>query len=277
MKEEIEICWRDLPEGKVRREYSAPNPVTQYDTGWYFWDETWTRVMGPFSTERYAAIGASMYSISELDPKPITSFKGDRMFRFLSNFWLVEVAWEGERYPSVEHAYQAAKTTDPKWRRKLACGTVYSCADAKRVGKRLPLREGWDAVKLSIMENLLRQKFGRFSKDLNMLLRLTGDLYLVEGNDWGDRFWGMVDGIGENHLGKLLMAIRKDAQTAATKEGHKIAVGAALWDRPRSMAELELKPPGMLFADEARVAAQNLLDEGKIKLDDRLKLARTDR
>jgi predicted NAD-dependent protein-ADP-ribosyltransferase YbiA (DUF1768 family) len=27
---------------------------------------------------------------------------------------------------------------------------------------------------------------------------------------WNDRYMGMVDGIGENHLGKILMDIRKN-------------------------------------------------------------------
>ena len=32
--------------------------------------------------------------------------------RFLSNFWPVWIRFEGEVYPTLEHAYQAAKTID---------------------------------------------------------------------------------------------------------------------------------------------------------------------
>jgi len=39
----------------------------------------------------------------------IDSFKGD--FRFLSNFYPVNVDYEGIMYPTVEHAYVAAKNT----------------------------------------------------------------------------------------------------------------------------------------------------------------------
>jgi predicted NAD-dependent protein-ADP-ribosyltransferase YbiA (DUF1768 family) len=38
----------------------------------------------------------------------------------------------------------------------------------------------------------------------------TGHRDLFEANTWGDRFWGTVDGEGSNHLGRLLMKIRKE-------------------------------------------------------------------
>lgn len=45
---------------------------------------------------------------------------------------------------------------------------------------------------------------------------LTGDAELIEGNNWGDTFWGVCNGRGENMLGKLLMEIR-DYLRAQTK------------------------------------------------------------
>lgn len=45
--------------------------------------------------------------------------------------------------------------------------------------------------------------------DLKTMLLATGDSILIEGNQWNDRYWGMVDGSGENHLGRILMDIRK--------------------------------------------------------------------
>lgn len=38
----------------------------------------------------------------------------------------------------------------------------------------------------------------------------TGDQRLVEGNVWGDRYWGVCDGVGENWLGELLMQVRDE-------------------------------------------------------------------
>lgn len=33
---------------------------------------------------------------------------------------------------------------------------------------------------------------------------------LIEGNYWHDTYWGVCEGVGENHLGKLLMEIRNE-------------------------------------------------------------------
>lgn len=40
----------------------------------------------------------------------IDRFSGE--YRFLSNFYLAEVELDGEVYPTVEHAFQAAKSPD---------------------------------------------------------------------------------------------------------------------------------------------------------------------
>ena len=48
-------------------------------------------------------------------PSKIGEFQGE--YRFLSNFWPAPVEFEGITYPSVEHAYQSAKTMDMAERR----------------------------------------------------------------------------------------------------------------------------------------------------------------
>jgi len=40
----------------------------------------------------------------------------------------------------------------------------------------------------------------------------TGDLRLINENRWNDKFWGMVDGAGENWLGKILEEVRSEAK-----------------------------------------------------------------
>ena len=138
----------------------------------------------------------------ETDMK-IATFQGP--YRFLSNFWAAEVSLDGVPYPTVEHAYMAAKTED------LALREAIRSADtpgkAKRMAKKLVLRGGWDAMKLTVMANLLAQKFAQ-GTELRARLNATAPALLEEGNTWGDRFWGVCRGEGENHLGKLLMAIR---------------------------------------------------------------------
>lgn len=134
---------------------------------------------------------------------PITSFRGPH--RFLSNFHPCLVMWHGLTFPSVEHAYQAAKTLQPAEQARIAIAPTPG--DAKRLGRHVTLRPDWDNTgKLSVMARLLRQKFA--DPDLRALLLATGDAELVEGNNWGDRFWGVCDGGGHNHLGKLLMEVR---------------------------------------------------------------------
>lgn len=132
----------------------------------------------------------------------IDSFTGE--YRFLSNFYPCQVFLEGVEYESVEHAYQAAKTVIPEEREMFRAGI--SAGKAKRLGKTVTLRPDWEACKLQVMENLLIQKFSR--DPLKGLLLNTSTDTLIEGNSWGDVFWGVCAGKGENYLGKLLMKIR---------------------------------------------------------------------
>jgi ribA/ribD-fused uncharacterized protein len=89
-------------------------------------------------------------------------------------------------------------------------------AKAKRFGRTLKLRSDWDDVRLKVMEYGLREKFLK-NDDLKELLLQTGNEELVEGNWWGDVFFGVCKGVGENHLGKLLMKIRDEIKQSQTK------------------------------------------------------------
>jgi ribA/ribD-fused uncharacterized protein len=135
----------------------------------------------------------------------IDSFTGD--YDFLSNFHPCQVTLDDVEYPSVEHAYQAAKTLDTKARKPFHKRPLPSAAESKKMGRKLSIREDWESVKLQVMEDLLVQKFA--SGDLKEKLLETGTRTLVEGNYWGDSFWGVDKKKGgQNHLGKLLMKIR---------------------------------------------------------------------
>lgn len=130
----------------------------------------------------------------------VSEFQGE--FRFLSNFWPCQIMFEGIIFPSVEHAYQAAKTLDMQKRKEMSQLTA---GQAKRAGSNLELRPDWEEIKIPIMRELLQKKFA--DRMLRWKLRQTkGEL--IEGNTWGDTFWGICKGQGENHLGRLLMEIR---------------------------------------------------------------------
>lgn len=136
----------------------------------------------------------------------ITSFSKE--YRFLSNFFPCFVKLDGITYASVEHAYQAAKTLDPKEREHIR--SLSTPGQAKRAGK--TLRPDWERVKIRVMEHLLRQKFSQ--ERFKAWLLDTGTEHLMEGNEWGDKYWGCVwtssGWSGENWLGKLLMYIREE-------------------------------------------------------------------
>ena len=141
----------------------------------------------------------------------IDSFAGDNFF--LSNFYSCEVVFEGLKYPSSEHAYQAAKTLDSGQRRKIR--SARSAGESKRLGRHVRLRKDWESIKYNVMVAILRDKFSRY-EDLKKKLLATGDAELIEGNGWGDKTWGCIrknsskPWIGKNWLGKALMQVRSE-------------------------------------------------------------------
>lgn len=137
--------------------------------------------------------------------KKIKEFIGK--YRFLSNFFMAEVKLGNAVYPSTEHAYQAAKTKNKKLRRKVA--KAKTANDAKRIGRQLTLREDWENIKVGVMYRVCYAKFTQHA-DLKEKLLATGDAKLIEGNWWGDTFWGVCDGKGKNKLGQVLMMIREE-------------------------------------------------------------------
>ena len=135
--------------------------------------------------------------------KKIDSFGGEHSF--LSNFYDEPVRIDGITYPTSEHAYQAMKTDDLTIRKAFA--KLKTAGEAKREGRRVKMRRDWDSVKIQEMERILEVKFAPGS-DLAKSLVETGDAELVEGNYWGDTFWGVCKGVGRNELGKCLMRLR---------------------------------------------------------------------
>jgi len=126
-------------------------------------------------------------------------------YRFLSNFYPSVVRVEDTYYASVEHAYQAYKTNDIAERQPFA-NFKLTAGEAKKLGKKLTLRPYWDEIKDDIMYILILRKFQ--NPTLCQSLLETGDSELIEGNTWGDTYWGVCQGKGQNKLGKILMEVR---------------------------------------------------------------------
>ena len=89
---------------------------------------------------------------------------------FLSNFAESPVDFEGAVYPTVEHAFAAAKTLDPAEREltRLAARP----GDAKRLGRQVVLRPGWDDLRVEVMRRLLARKF---APGTELAARAAGD------------------------------------------------------------------------------------------------------
>lgn len=145
--------------------------------------------------------------------------KFDGRYSFLSNFYPCLIEHQGISYKSVEAYYVAMKIKDDQivngvfmpWidiREYIA--TITNPGTVKRLGRKLKIRKDWDVIKLSVMEYGIVQKFK--DEKLKEMLLLTKNEELVEGNFWHDNFYGQCScekcGVGQNHLGKILMRIR---------------------------------------------------------------------
>lgn len=146
------------------------------------------------------------------DISSIESFSGTN--RWLSNFWPCEVYLDELKFRSVEAGYVAAKTTDIDVRKYVQ--SLDSSGKCKAFGKTMTIRSDWKKVKLSVMENLLRQKFSQGTELAEKLLE-TYPKELIECNTWNDTFWGVCNNVGKNHLGKLLMKIRRELRVKGAK------------------------------------------------------------
>jgi ribA/ribD-fused uncharacterized protein len=147
--------------------------------------------------------------------EPIRGFRGEHAW--LSNFHPCSVRVSGVVYPSAEHAYVAMKTDVPEIRAEVALLPKAARAKAFGRNKNFRLREGWDELKLGAMYVAVQSKFHQ-CPDLAERLLETGDARLEEANDWNDRFWGTVNGDGDNWLGVILQTVRDELRSGASLE-----------------------------------------------------------
>lgn len=130
--------------------------------------------------------------------------KFDNKYKFLSNFSNHSVKYRGIRYLSAEAAFQAQKCADPKQAKDFSDLLPGS---AKRLGRKVKLRKDWDQIKEGVMFYVLQAKFDQHEWLRERLID-TGDAELIEGNTWGDTYWGVCKGEGENRLGYILSVLR---------------------------------------------------------------------
>jgi hypothetical protein len=129
-------------------------------------------------------------------------------YRCLSNFHLYPVVFGGLTYACSEAAYMAQKTLNPRIREQFAA--LKTAKEAKQLGRKIELRPDWNSYRVHAMYRVLIAKFTQDRESMSVLLG-TGNKYIEETNWWGDNFWGVYAGEGENNLGQVLMTIRDTA------------------------------------------------------------------
>jgi hypothetical protein len=139
-------------------------------------------------------------------------FRGS--YEFLSNFYPSKITMrmpDGKQHTflNAEAAFQAQKSSDPD---VIAEFENMRGAQAKRRGRTVKIEDlkKWNAERVDIMTEIVRQKFEQNPELLQKLRSIEGPI--VEDNEWNDTFWGVCNGKGENHLGKILMVVRDNAE-----------------------------------------------------------------
>lgn len=135
----------------------------------------------------------------------ITDFR-TAPYEFLSNMYSCKVIVNGFEFKSAEAAFQAgkAKSVNDVYRFTQLNGYA-----ARKLGRAIDLRSDWEQVKDKWMYFVVKSKFEQ-NPILATRLINTGDAELIEVNTWGDTYWGICRGKGENKLGRILMRIREE-------------------------------------------------------------------
>lgn len=136
-------------------------------------------------------------------------FGSEPKYSKFSNFSKSPITLDGKKWPTVEHYFQAMKTTDEEKQESIRKAT--GPKEAKYMGQSLALRDDWEDIKYNVMLKALKAKFS--SEPFKSLLLDTGNAAIYEDNPydaiWGTGVKGKI-GTGKNLLGKALMQVRSD-------------------------------------------------------------------
>jgi ribA/ribD-fused uncharacterized protein len=140
-------------------------------------------------------------------------------FYVLSNFSSFRLNWKGLSFDTSEAAYHWEKFQHPDaWCAGVSIANMVmnapSAHEAFKIAEahKARRRPDWDAVKVSIMREILLAKASQHHYVLKKLLA-TGTRELVE-DSWRDDFWGWgPNKDGANMLGKLWMEVREELRT----------------------------------------------------------------
>ncbi len=141
----------------------------------------------------------------------------EKPYGAFSNLYRREIEFEGEKFATSEHAYQAGKARKPEVRKWLMEAPSPALLAMAAHGLYVwDINPDWSKVKFDRMKRVLQAKFGQH-EDLKQLLLSTGTARLVESasvDNAVNRLWGEVGGVGKNKLGELLMEVRAELAAA---------------------------------------------------------------
>lgn len=136
----------------------------------------------------------------------------EKPFGAFSNLFRRPMVFNGEDFPTAEHAYQHGKPRNPEVRAWLmAAPTPSLLAMAAHGLYSWDIAPGWSKGRRERMLRVVEAKFFQHV-DLAEILLSTGDARIVETatvDNEVNRRWGEVNGKGENWLGLILMQVRE--------------------------------------------------------------------
>lgn len=148
------------------------------------------KIIKVFDTEEYLFL-SNFYPYRQNLPKESCSFV---------------VEYDGIEFDCVEKAYQAAKCAKRADRFQFQDLTALQ---AQKLGtsQQIIKREDWSEIKFRLMYEFIWQKFS-FCEELHQKLLATDNSRIIAENNWGDIYWGVCHGVGDNYLGEILMRVR---------------------------------------------------------------------
>lgn len=132
-------------------------------------------------------------------------------YAFLSNMAYTPFEMKGHWFLTAEHAFHFWKckyADEAKLFDAENPDSIQNPYEAKRMGRKVVMRDNWKDIRVKVMEAVVRAKFEQNEHLIKKLIEMDGTI--CEDNNWNDRFWGKVNGEGENHLGQILTKIRDE-------------------------------------------------------------------
>lgn len=153
-----------------------------------------------------------------IEPAEVRFYRAsEKPYGAFSNLYRREIEFEGEKFATSEHAYQAGKARKPEVRKWLMEAPSPALLAMAAHGLYVwDINSNWSRIKFDRMKQVLQAKFTQH-EDLKQLLLSTGTARLVESakvDNAVNRLWGEVGGVGKNKLGELLMEVRAELAAA---------------------------------------------------------------